>query len=159
MAFSKSVVWFALKVALFKLCLNISMLHIITHPAEHQNNKSVLVILLLSVWFQGVIHHLQYEDLTLGWGGLWSGDTPRELETSRLCPSPGCTRTNCHHQLASESDKSTIMKLQSFFYRDLTLAIAVGTARTHARIQTKIVTFLAWDVVQRYWAFMGWTTA
>ena len=37
----------------------------------------------------------------------------------------------------------------------LTLTTAVGTASTEASSQTNTVTFLAWEVVQRYWAFIG----
>ena len=41
----------------------------------------------------------------------------------------------------------------------LTLTTAVGTASKADMTQTSKVTFFAWDVVQRYWAFMGCTTA
>ena len=41
----------------------------------------------------------------------------------------------------------------------LTLVIPVGTARMAATTHTRQVTFLAWEVVQRYCALMGCTTA
>ena len=35
------------------------------------------------------------------------------------------------------------------------LTIAVGMASTRASSHTRMVTFLAWEVVHRYWAFIG----
>jgi hypothetical protein len=41
----------------------------------------------------------------------------------------------------------------------LTLINPVGTPRKADITQTSKVIFIAWDDVQRYWAFIGWTTA
>ena len=45
------------------------------------------------------------------------------------------------------------------YLQTLTQTMAVGRESMTARSQTRMVTFLAWEVVQRYCAFMGCTTA